>query len=135
MSFKIGVIVCSIRSTRVNLDIAEWVIKTIKSSPSSPSSIQLELIDLNNWKLPLFSESDIPALKSSTLPIIQDWSALISSMQAFIFVSPQYNWGYPASVKNAIDYLYHEWKGKPTMVVSYGGHSGEKCAAQLNQVY
>jgi NAD(P)H-dependent FMN reductase len=62
------------------------------------------------------------------------WSELISSFQAFVFVTPQYNWGYPASVKNAIDYLFNEWKQKPAMVVSYGGHGGGKAAAQLQQV-
>ena len=51
-----------------------------------------------------------------------------------MFVTPQYNWGYPAILKNAIDYLFHEWKGKGAMVVSYGGHGGEKAAVQLKGV-
>ena len=46
----------------------------------------------------------------------------------------QYNWGYPAALKNAVDYLYHSWNGKPAMIVSYGSHGGGKGAAQLNQV-
>lgn len=46
----------------------------------------------------------------------------------------QYNWGYPAALKNAIDYLYHEWKGKPAAIVSYGTRGGGKAAAQLQQV-
>lgn len=62
------------------------------------------------------------------------WSAEVRSHSAFIFVMPQYNWGYPAVIKNAIDYLFHEWKGKPAMIVSYGGHGGGKGAAQLRQV-
>ena len=45
----------------------------------------------------------------------------------------QYNWGYPASLKNALDYLYHEWTGKPAGIISYGGHGGGKAAAQLLQ--
>jgi hypothetical protein len=49
-------------------------------------------------------------------------------------VTPQYNWGYPASLKNAIDYLFHEWVGKPGLVVSYGGRGGGKCNAQLREV-
>jgi NAD(P)H-dependent FMN reductase len=64
----------------------------------------------------------------------RQWSAEISSHSAFIFVTPQYNWSFPASIKNAIDYLYHEWKGKPAVIVSYGGHGGGKAAAQLHQV-
>ncbi len=54
---------------------------------------------------------------------------------AIVFVSPQYNWGYPAPLKNAIDHLYKEWAGKPAMIVTYGGHGGSKCAAQLRQAF
>ena len=46
----------------------------------------------------------------------------------------QYNWGYPAALKNALDYLYRSWNGKPAMIVSYGSHGGGKGAAQLKQV-
>ena len=46
----------------------------------------------------------------------------------------QYNWGYPAALKNALDYLYQSWNGKPAMIVSYGSHGGGKGAAQLKQV-
>ena len=49
-------------------------------------------------------------------------------------MSPQYNWGYPAALKNAIDHCYQEWKGKPLIIVTYGGHGGGKCATQLRQV-
>lgn len=62
------------------------------------------------------------------------WSEKIRSGDAFVFVSPQYNWGYPAVLKNALDHLYREWTGKPAMIVTYGGHGGNKCAAQLHQV-
>jgi len=51
-----------------------------------------------------------------------------------VFVTPQYNWGYPAALKNALDHLYSEWAGKPAMIVTYGGHGGGRCAAQLRQV-
>ena len=50
------------------------------------------------------------------------------------YILLQYNWGYPAALKNAIDYLYHEWKGKPAAIISYGGHGGGKAASQLAQV-
>jgi NAD(P)H-dependent FMN reductase len=51
-----------------------------------------------------------------------------------VLVTAQYNWGYPAALKNAIDHLYREWRGKPVLLVTYGGHGGDKCAAQLRQV-
>ncbi|TVY34495.1 NAD(P)H-dependent FMN reductase [Lachnellula subtilissima] len=86
----------------------------------------------------MFNESAIPAQTKDpsayTQPHTRAWSAEISKHQAFIFVLPQYNWGYPAVLKNALDYLFHEWSGKPAMVVSYGGHGGGKAAEQLKQV-
>ena len=51
-----------------------------------------------------------------------------------MFVFPQYNWGYPAPLKNALDHLYREWSGKPAMIVTYGGRGGARCAQQLQQV-
>ena len=52
----------------------------------------------------------------------------------YFFVTPQYNWGYPASLKNALDHLFNEWTGKPAVIVSYGHRGGGKAAAQLRQV-
>lgn len=53
---------------------------------------------------------------------------------AFIFVTPQYNWSIPASLKNALDYLFHEWKGKPAGIVSYGSRGGGKAADHLKGI-
>ena len=49
-------------------------------------------------------------------------------------LTPQYNWGYPAALKNAIDHLYREWQGKPVLLITYGGHGGGQCGAQLRIV-
>lgn len=131
----VGVVVCSQRVPQAGLQISEFVLKTIQQT--NPS-VTLSLIDLSTWNLPLFNEPGVPsqitAASQYTHAHTQNWSAEISSHSAFIFVTPQYNWGYPASIKNAIDYLFHEWSGKPAMIVSYGGHGGEKAAQQLKQV-
>lgn len=67
-------------------------------------------------------------------PHTRAWSREIQKHAGLIFILPQYNWGYPAVAKNAIDYLYHEWQDKPAVIVSYGGHGGGKSAAQMRQV-
>ncbi len=138
---KIGVIVCSQRSPRAGLQISTFVLDTLKEfqkAHPSPRPYELSLIDLNDHPLPLYDEPEVPSQIKSSSQYKHDhtraWSEFISSYQAFIFVTPQYNWGYPASIKNAIDYLFHEWSDKPAMVVSYGGHGGGKAAAQLQQV-
>ena len=132
---KVGVIVCSQRVPRAGLQITEFILKTIQQT--NPS-VTLSLIDLSTWDLPLFNEHGIPSQITSpdqyTHTHTKRWSTEISSHSAFVFVTPQYNWGYPASIKNAIDYLFNEWKGKPAMIVSYGGHGGGKAAGQLKQV-
>jgi NAD(P)H-dependent FMN reductase len=132
---KIGVIVCSQRTPRAGPQITDFVFKTIQKANSSAI---LSLIDLEKWSLPMFDEPGIPSEIKDPNNYIHDhtkrWSTEISSHSAFVFVTPQYNWGYPASIKNAIDYLFHEWKGKPAMIVSYGGHGGGKAAVQLQQV-
>jgi NAD(P)H-dependent FMN reductase len=86
----------------------------------------------------MFNEPSIPSqIHSSsayTQPHTRAWSEEISKYKGFVFVTPQYNWGYPAILKNAIDYLFNEWKGKGALIVSYGGHGGGKAAAQLRGV-
>ncbi|KAF3394082.1 hypothetical protein F1880_005551 [Penicillium rolfsii] len=152
---KIGIIICSTRQPRVCPQIAHFVLDTIRlkqsltqsqpqlditdNPPTTPiPPPTLNLIDLSTHLLPLFNESIIPSqikhISEYDHAHTRAWSAEISSHDAFIFVVPQYNWGYPAVVKNAIDYLYHEWSGKPAFVVSYGGHGGGKCNRQLREV-
>jgi NAD(P)H-dependent FMN reductase len=139
---KIGVIVCSTRTPRACPQIANFVIETIKpASLPTPPNLQpasLTVIDLQEQNLPMFNESAVPSQIHSYTEYdhahTQSWSQEIQRYDAFIFVTPQYNWGYPAALKNAIDYLFHEWKGKAAMIVSYGGHGGGKANAQLKQV-
>jgi NAD(P)H-dependent FMN reductase len=93
-----------------------------------------EIVDLKAWHLPMDDEPCIPATGEYACEHTRAWSRKISEGHGFVFVTPQYNWGYPAPLKNALDHLYKEWAGKPAMIVSYGGHGGGKCAAQLCQV-
>lgn len=52
------------------------------------------------------------------------WSEITASADAYVIVTPEYNQGYPASLKNALDYLYYEWNDKPVAFVCYGMTSG-----------
>jgi NAD(P)H-dependent FMN reductase len=67
-------------------------------------------------------------------PSIVAWSQLVSSSPAVVILTPQYNWGYPGGLKNAIDHLFHEWHGKPVLLVTFGGRGGGRCAEQLKDV-
>jgi NAD(P)H-dependent FMN reductase len=140
-NISVAVVICTNRKPRASPQIANFVIDTINSTQKDRSSKlepTLHLIDLEEWNLPFFDESGVPSRITDPSQYDHEhtraWSREVSRHDAFVFVTPQYNWGYPAVLKNAIDFLYNEWKDKPAMIVSYGGHGGGKCAAQLRQV-
>lgn len=109
--------------------VAQWV---MNHAPSS-GGLDLEFVDLADWPLP-DNEPSIPARGVYIHDQTRAWSRKIGEASAFVFVTPQYNWGYPAALKNALDHLYAEWADKPAVIVSYGFHGGGKAAAQLRQV-
>lgn len=129
---RILVIMGSVRLQRISPLLADWVANVGRLC--LPEAV-FELVDLRNWPLPMMDEPAIPAHNAGySTPHAQAWSHKIAQADAFVFVTPQYNWGYPAALKNALDHLYHEWHHKPALIVSYGAHGGDKCAAQLRQV-
>lgn len=128
---RIQVIIGSVRAQRICPQIASWV----EQVGNQKISALFEVLDLKDWPLPMDDEPGIPAKADDYInPHTRAWSQKIAMGDGFVFVTPQYNWGYPAPLKNAIDHLYQEWKGKPAIIVTYGGHGGGKCAAQLRQV-
>ncbi|KAK3936415.1 flavoprotein-like protein [Diplogelasinospora grovesii] len=139
-TFKVGIIIGSQRVVRAGPQITDFVLDTIKTHHATADGpdIAFDVIDIAALNLPLFDEPGVPQKITSPEGYAHEhtrqWSRRVAALDAFVFVSPQYNWGIPAGLKNAIDYLFNEWKGKPAMVVTYGGHGGDKCAAQLKTV-
>jgi NAD(P)H-dependent FMN reductase len=131
MSKRVYVIVGSMRAHRLGPEIAGWVVAALPPD----AGFTTELVDLMDWPLPMSDEPNTPA---SGKPYLSEhtkaWSEKIAAADGFVFVTPQYNWGYPASLKNALDHLYKEWSGKPAAIVSYGIRGGVKAAAQLQQI-
>lgn len=127
---KIHIIVGSVRAQRLCPQIAAWVAEVGRGEMAH----DIEVVDLKAWPLPMDDEPEIPARGVYANPHTQAWSRKVREADAVVFVSPQYNWGYPAPLKNAIDHLHGEWAGKPAMIVSYGSRGGGLCAGQLRQV-
>ena len=126
------VVAGSTRPTRRSPVIANWVADLGNQLGDAP----FKMVDLRDLGLGLDDEPDIPAAGAPyASAATRRWSELVDAARGVVIVTPQYNWGYPAALKNAIDHLYREWRGKPVLLVTYGGHGGGKCGAQLREVF
>jgi NAD(P)H-dependent FMN reductase len=124
------VIAGSVRPTRIAPKIADWIAMLARETTGGA----FETVDLADWPLPMDDEPGMPQSGHYTHDHTRAWSAKIAAAPGFVFVIPQYNGGYPAPLKNAIDHLYQEWAGKPALIVTYGGHGGGRGGEQLVQV-
>lgn len=129
---QIHIIVGSIREGRTAIKIAQWIEKTIREY--NFNTLQVEIVDLKTWDLPIFSGANPPLSGIYDQPKQQDWANKIAQGDAFIFISPEYNHGYSPALKNALDYLGKEWASKPAAYVSYGGTNGSRSIDQIRQV-
>lgn len=130
---KIALLLGSTRQGRQGDKVAHWA-KSVLDGLSVPA----EVIDLRDWPLPFFDSAVSPAYAGGVYsdPLTAKWSEKIKSFSSLIIITPEYNHGYPAVLKNALDHLYSEWNGK---LVSFVGYSASPLAAsraveQLRQV-
>lgn len=125
------IVIASTRPVRVGPSVAAW----IYDRAVIHGGFDVELIDLAEVNLPLLDEPQHPRLRQYVHQHTKDWSATIDRADAFIFVLPEYNYGFNAAIKNAIDYLNAEWQHKPVGFVSYGGvAAGTRAVQMLKQV-
>jgi NAD(P)H-dependent FMN reductase len=124
---KLGIIVTSTRPGRVGLPVAQWFEGEARAHAGFD---EVELIDLAEMALPFMNEPNHPRLGQYTHQHTRDWSARIAGVDALVFVMPEYNHGYNAELKNALDYLHNEWRYKPAGFVSYGGVAAGTRAVQ-----
>lgn len=123
---KLKIIHASTREGRKGIAVSDWVASQLVNHPE----FETEFIDLKAVNLPFMDEPNHPKLQQYIHQHTKDWSAKISEADAFIFVTCEYNYGMPAPLKNAFDYLFHEWALKPVGFVGYGGISGGLRAVQ-----
>ena len=128
---RLSIIIGSTRPGRAGLPIADWFAGRARSH----GGFEIDVVDLAELNLPMLDEPNHPRLRQYTHQHTKEWSARVAGSDAFVIVTPEYNHGYSAAVKNAIDYLHHEWHYKPVGFVSYGGvASGTRAMQQLKQV-
>jgi NAD(P)H-dependent FMN reductase len=121
------VVIGSTRPGRVGAAVADW----FEGRAVKHGSFEVEVVDLAEVDLPMFDEPHHPATGRYEHQHTRDWSRTVSRAHAFVFVIPEYNHGFNAAVKNAIDYLHAEWQHKPVGIVSYGGVSAGLRSAQM----
>ncbi|MDF7637216.1 NAD(P)H-dependent oxidoreductase [Leuconostocaceae bacterium ESL0958] len=129
MQKKVALLVGSNRTQSVSRQIAHWAQPLL-----SDDSVLVDILDLAAIDLPWLDEPALPASghyqKASTLA----WSEQVQRYDALVIICPQYNWGYPAVLKNALDTLYQEWQGLPVATICFGGHGGTQAAIALELV-
>lgn len=128
---KLKIITSTNRSGAKGRIIANWISEYAREN----SDFNVEILDLAEINLPFMDEPFHPVLKNYQFEHTKKWSQMIEDADAFIIVLAEYNYGYPAPIKNALDYLHNEWKYKPVGFVSYGGVSaGLRAVQMLKQV-
>lgn len=126
---KLAVIVVSTRPGRAGEPVGRWFEKLAREH----GKFDVEWVDLKEVNLPLFNESKHPRFGEYEHEHTRTWSARVKPMDAFVFVTPEYNYAAPPSVINAIDYLSAEWRHKVAGFVSYGGVSGGTRSVQMSK--
>jgi NAD(P)H-dependent FMN reductase len=125
------IVIASTRPGRIGLPLGRWM----NERAAAHGAFEIDLVDLAELGLPFMDEPHHPRLGRYTRGHTLEWSARVAAADAFVFVTPEYNFGLTAPLKNAIDYLHHEWHHKPVGFMSYGGVSaGTRAVQMLKQV-
>ncbi len=128
---KIQIIFGSTREGRKGEVVATWV----KNLTEKFSEAEFEFIDLRDWELPYYNDPNLASTGEYSYNYTKKWSEKISEGDGYLIITPEYNHGYPAVLKNALDLLYKEWNKKPVAFVSYGGSAGgARAVEQLRHV-
>jgi NAD(P)H-dependent FMN reductase len=128
----ISVIVGSTRQGRFSEKPAQWILQHLKKR----AGIDARLLDLRDFPMPFFDQPVPPAMPGRAPyenEVVKKWTAEIARSDGFVFVTPEYNYGPPAVLKNALDWVYPEWNRKAAAFVSYGSAMGARAVQQIRE--
>lgn len=117
--YNLKIISSTVRPGRKGPVVTQWIAELAKQN----GNFNVEVLDLGEINLPMMDEPNHPRLKKYTKEHTKRWSAKIEEADAFIFVTAEYDYNYPAPLRNALEYLSEEWGYKAAGIVSYGGVS------------
>ncbi len=127
---KIAIIIGSTRPGRLGASVSRWVFENAQQRQDA----EFELVDIEDFNLPLLDEPVPPSMHQYTKPHTKKWSAKIDSFDAYVFVTPEYNHATSGALKNALDFLYREWNNKAVGFVGYGSMGGTRAVENLRLI-
>jgi len=129
---KLGIIIGSVRRGRVSDKVAKWV----SNAATKQDNVEVELIDLLDYKLPLFDEPISPQYNPNrvTEGEAKRWLETLAEQDAYVVVTPEYNRSVPGALKNALDYIAYEISGKPVAIVTHGASNGGQAVAHMRGI-
>lgn len=127
---KIAVVVGSTRPGRKAGAVAQWVLENARRRGDAT----FELLDIAEYDLPLLDEPVPPSLAQYSKPHTKRWADAVAQYDGFVFITPEYNHSVPASLKNALDFVFAEWNDKAAGIVSYGSAGGTRAAEHLRGI-
>lgn len=128
----ISVVVGSTREGRFSEKPAQWIYRHLEKR----DNIDVRLLDLRDFPMPFFDQPVPPAMPGREPyehEVVKKWTAAIAKSDGFVFVTSEYNYGPPAVLKNALDWVYPEWNRKALGFVSFGGSGGVRAVQQLRE--
>lgn len=128
--FQLKVVIASTRNERKGIAVANWFTEKVRAN----EYFNTEVLDLKDINLPMLDEPLHPKLQRYQYDHTKKWSQRVSEGDAYVFVIPEYNYGMPPALVNAVDYVFKEWNYKPAALVSYGGISGGLRSAQMSKL-
>ena len=128
----ISVIVGTTRETRFSEKPAHWILEHLKKR----QDVDARLLDLRDFPMPFFDQPLTPAMPGRPAfenEAVQRWTAAIGASDGYVITTAEYNYGSAAVLKNAIDWVYPEWRRKPVSFISWGSAAGTRSVQQLRQ--
>jgi NAD(P)H-dependent FMN reductase len=127
---RIGIVIGSTRDGRFGEKPAHWIYETAKQR----TDLAFDLIDLRDHPLPFFNEPRSPAFGPVNNEAARLWAGKLATLDGLIIVTPEYNHGSSAVLKNALDYAYKEFNRKPIGFVGYGAVGAARAVEQLRLI-
>ena len=128
----ISVIVGTTREARFSEKPAHWILEHLKKR----QDVDARLLDLRDFPMPFFDQPLTPAMPSRPAfenEAVQRWTAAIGASDGYVIATAEYNYGPAAVLKNAIDWVYPEWRRKPVSFISWGSAAGTRSVQQFRE--